>query len=150
MQGVTSVDTELDGVVYENGTFIGPDRTRIRQRYLMARFAARDEALEALKFIKSSTVSQSMIALQLLQTLHQEIQRDGRASQRDLLGLYVADRGKCAQDIRRILGDRGLPDLEKFIEMVFGHSLQTASPSVFGKEYLKLKDNDPRVFAFTP
>lgn len=150
MQGVASVDAEVDGVVYSGGSFIGPDKTRILQRYVMARFAARDESLAVLNLIKTSTGAQFVVAQQLLQTLDQEIQRDGRARHRTLLALYVGQRGHSARDIRRILRDRGLSGLETRLKSWVGRPGGNAQPSTFDRAYQKLSNKDPRVFGFTP
>jgi hypothetical protein len=49
----SGVEAELDGVVYGNGSFYGPNQTDILGRYLVARTAEHDEALSLLRLIDS-------------------------------------------------------------------------------------------------
>ena len=147
---LASVDPNVDGVVYNDGTFIGADTTHILQRYVMARFADRDEALAALNLITSSTAPQLMVAQQLQETLDQQIQLGGRVSKRTLLARYVRARDRSAQDVQRILSDRGLTGLETALNNFLNRSGGNSNPSSFGRVYQKLSNSDPRVFGGTP
>lgn len=148
-KGMIPLDSGVDGVVYSDGTFIGPDKTHILQRYVMARFAARDEALEAINFIKSSTM-RPLAGVQLLQMLSQERQRDGRASQTNLLARYVRARGRSAQDVKRILDERGVSGLQDALQELINRQGDNQNASMFDRPYRKLSDNDPRVFSSVP
>lgn len=147
--GLSSVNVKVDGVVYEDGSFIGPDTTQIFERYVMARFAVRDEALSALNLIHSSTAPQLTVAQQLQQSLNQEMQRDGRATQRTLLALYVQARARSAQDLLDILASRHFNGLETALQNFIDRSGGNPNPSTFGRMYQTLSDQDPRVFGFT-
>jgi hypothetical protein len=147
--GLASVEPEVDGVVYTDGTFIGPDRTLILQRYVVGRFAERDEALEVLKFIESAMAG-PLLAPQLLQMLNQEVQRDNKAYKRTLLARYVRARDRSAQDVERILRDHGLAGLQTRLQALVDASGGSTSPSMFGREYQKLSQSDPRVFGGPP
>ncbi len=149
-QGLASVDANVDGVVYTDGTFIGPDKTRVLQRYVMSKFAARDEALSALDLINSSTAPPLMIVGQLEKMFSKEFQWELEAYQHTLLALYVKDRGSTAMDLRRILQSRGLAGLEKLLQNFVNRSGGNTNPSMFGKAYGKLSSNDPRVFGIVP
>lgn len=142
---MTSLNADVDGVVYGDGSFIGANTTHILERYLAARFAARDEALAALNLINSST-AQPLMSQQLLQMLNQEIERDGRASQSTLLAHYVRARGRSAQDLRRILNNRGVSGLQAQLQSFVNRSGSSSKSSMFDPAYKKLSDNDPRVF----
>lgn len=144
------VDVDMDGVVYTKGTFIGPDKTHVLQRYVMARFAERDEAIAALNLIQSSTALPLMVAQQLQQKLNQEIQWRILAHQSTLLSRYVRARGQSAEDMQRILQDRGLNGLKSVLQNFVNRSGGSSNPSVFGKVYPKLSDDDPRVFGTVP
>lgn len=144
--GASSMDVDVDGVVYRGGAFIGPDKTHILQRYVAAHFAARDEALAALKFIQSSTEPQFLVAPKLGQMLDQQIQWKNRAYQFTLLARYVRARGRSAQDLKRILQYRGLRGLETLLQNYINRSGGMTNPSRFGMIYQKLSQNDPRVF----
>lgn len=149
-QGLVSVDAQVDGVVYRGGTFIGADKTRVLQRYVMARFAARDEMLAALKLIESSTVPQAMAIQPLAQMLNQQIQWGFRANQGTLLAMYVRARGRSAQGLERILRSRGVAGMEKLLQRFVDRSGSNTNPSSFGREYSRLSDKDPRVFGTMP
>ncbi len=145
-----SVHVDVDGVVYANGTFIGADKTHILQRYVMARFAERDEALAALNLINSSTAPQFMVTQQLQVMLNQETQWRVLAHQSTLLARYVRARGLSAEDVQRILQDRGLNGLKSVLRNFVNRSGENTNPSMFGRVYKKLPDNDPRVFGTIP
>lgn len=146
LNGATSVDVGVDGVVYSDGSFIGADNTHILQRYVMARFAERDEVLAALNLISSSTAPPFMIAQQLQQMVNQQVEWEVKAYQFTLLARYVRARGRSAQDLQRILRDRGLSGLEGRLQTFVNRSGGNTNPSMFGRVYQKLSDNDPRVF----
>ncbi len=147
---LASVDPIVDGVVYSDGSFIGPDSTRILQRSVMARFAARDEALAALNLIQTSTAPQLIVAQQLKDTLDQQIRLGDGVSKTTLLARYVRARDRTAQDVQRILRNRGLTGLEALLLRFVSSSGGSSSPSMFDHVYQKLSDNDPRVFGGTP
>lgn len=94
-QGLVSVDIKVDGVVYNDNTFIGEDKTRILQRYVMARFAIRDESRAALRLI-NSTGPQFQIPAELQQMLNNEFQWGAKADQDTPLALYVRARGQAS------------------------------------------------------
>lgn len=146
LNGATSVDVSLDGVVYNDGTFIGPDKRHILQRHVMARFAERDEVLGALSLINSSKAPQFIVAGQLQQILDQQVQWKNKAYQFTLLARYVRARGRSAEDLQRILRDRALSGLGTALQSFVDHSGGNTNPSSFDGVYKKLSDNDPRVF----
>lgn len=143
---LVSVDVEVDGVVYNDGTFIGPDKTHLLQRYVMAKFAARDEVLAALKFIQSSTVPQAMILSSLAQMLNQHSLWGLREHKSTLLARYIRARGRTARDLETILRNRGLSGLETALQnFVNFRSRGNSNPSMFGGIYEKLSANNPSV-----
>lgn len=146
---LSSVDVAVDGVMYNDGSFIGPDTTRVYEEYVAARFAERDEAIAALKLIKSSTAG-SLVAQQLSQTLTQEAQRDWRAHQSTFLARYVRARGRSARDIQRILSTRGVSGLQAKLLRLVDSSARGAAPSMLDSRYRNLSDTDPRVFETFP
>jgi hypothetical protein len=148
--GLVLVDEEVDGVVYGDGTFIGPDKTRVLQRYLMAKFAARDEMLAALKFIQTSTVPQATLLSSVAQMLNQHFLWGVRAHQGSLLALYVRARGRSARDLETLLRNRGLSSLESFLQNFASRSGGNTNPSMFGREYEKLSANGPEVLLTGP
>lgn len=149
-KGLVSVDPNVDGVVYTHGSFIGPDRTYVLQRYVVARFAERDEVLSALDLLKSSGAPQFTLVQQLQEKLQKQVQLGDRVSKRTLLARYVRARDRSAQDLQRILRNRGLTGLEAMLQRYVGPSGGRTSPSMFGRMYQKLSKNDPRVFGGTP
>ncbi len=150
-EGLSSVDVNVDGVVYGDGTFIGPDKTRVLQSYLMAKFAERDEILAALNLIRSSAgTSPLAVVSQLEKMFNDEFQFSQRAYQDSLLAKYVRARGTTATDLSRILQDRGLTGFEKLLGRFVGGFGENHKPSTFGREYQRLSDKDPRVFGITP
>ena len=152
-QGLVSVDENVDGVVYGDGSFIGADKTRVLQRQVMARFAARDEMLAALNLIHSSTAPPFMIVVPLEKMFSKEIQWYRKADQDTLLALYVRARGRTAQVLRSILLGRGLAALEKLLQKSVhpsGGNGGNTNRSMFARVYEKLSDSDPRVFRTVP
>lgn len=149
-QGLASVDVDVDGVVYADGSFIGPNKTHIAERCAAAQFAARDEARSVLNLIQSSTVPQSVLAQQLQQAFNQAIQREVSVHQENLLARYVSARGESAQDVRRILRNRGVSGMESLLQNFLERSGDLTSPSIFDQVYRNLSLNDPRVFKITP
>lgn len=145
---MTSVDVDLDGVVYGDGTFIGPDKTLVFQRYVMARFAARDEALATLNLINSSAASPLILTSQLGKCFLGQLHWKERTSQHTPIALYVRARGASALALDGVLRRRGLAGL-KYVVQNFAshHSGADASPSSFDHVYKKLSDEDPQVFA---
>jgi hypothetical protein len=148
--GLTSVDVDVDGVEYSDGTFIGPDKTGVLQCFMMARFAARDEALATLEYIQSSSATPFMIPAQLEQTFDKESQFGQHAYKDTLLAIYVRARWASASDLSRILQHRRLSGLESLLQSYVNHNGGGTSPSMFARAYQNLSDTDPRVFGSGP
>jgi hypothetical protein len=151
--GLSSVDVNVDGVVYSDGSFIGPDVTRVLQRYVAARFAARDEALAVLNLIDASTAPQSVVVGQLQKVFSHQSQWGLEAMQANhhtLLAFYVRGRGNTAADFRRILLARGLAGLKQDLQNFVDGSGGSTKPSMFDQVYQNLTDSDPRVFGTVP
>lgn len=147
---LTSVDADVDGVVYGDGTFIGPDTTKVLQRYAMAQFATRDEILAALNLVNSSAAPPLVVAGRLAKMFNRDFQWDQLAYQHTLLAMYVRARGNTAMDLRRILLARGTVGLEKLLQDFVERSRAGTNASSFNTVYEKLSDSDPRVFGITP
>lgn len=147
---LASVEVGVDGVLYRDGSFIGPNSTHLLDRCAAAHFAARDEALAVLNFVNSSTAPEFVVIEQLQQILNQDIQREVRVHQQNLLARYVSARGQSAQDMLRILRNRGLSGTEALLQNFINRSGGNANPSSFGDAYRKLSNNDSRVFSITP
>ena len=143
---LASVDIDMDGVIYSDGTFIGRDKTRVLQSYAMAQFGARDEVLATLNYIKSSTGTPVTVSGQLEDIYDKELQRGQLAFQKTLLAEYVKARGNTASDLRWILLHRGLVGLENLLQSFVSRSRGNTSPSMFAGKYQNLSDTDPRVF----
>lgn len=142
---LTSVDVDVDGVVYEDGTFIGQDKTGVLQCFMMARFAARDEALATLKYIQSSSTTPFTIPAQLEEIFDKESQWGQKAYKDTLLALYVRARGNSASDLDWILLHRGVAGVETLLQSYVNHNGGGTSLSMFAGMYQNLSDTDPRV-----
>jgi hypothetical protein len=150
--GSTSVDVAMDGVVYADGTFIGPDRTRVLERYVMARFAARDEALAALNRIDSPPKTPLAIKGRLEEMFERDFKsNDGNvAYDNTLLSLYVSDRQRAAGDMRGVLRARGVIGLEAAVRGLIKGSGVNAKPSAFAEAYNGLSRSGPWIIGMWP
>ena len=121
--------------MYSDGSFIGADKTRVLQRYVMSQFAARDEVLAVANLINSSTAPQFMMVEQLENMFKGQDQQGERAYQHTLLALYVRGRGRTAMDLRRILQTRGIAGLQKLLQNFVNRSGGNTNFSAFGRMY---------------
>lgn len=97
------VTPEVDGVVYSDGSFRGPDRMRVLERYYNARDAEHDEAL-VIKRLVDNGASASQVAAKL--RVARERGKDDQG--RYMRAGYIRARRQAAIFLQRILQRSGL------------------------------------------
>lgn len=120
----------IDGVVYRDGSFIRPNKTRIWQRYLAARDAEHDEALAALRLLNSSRAQ-----IPLEEAMGQDISRARKEQGQYLVSMYIRDRGRTAQDIVRLLHGRGSAWLHRVLTGLVDNSRENETPTPLAKYF---------------
>ena len=93
-----SVAATIDAVIYQHGTFAGPDRFQLVLRYQCLRDAERDEAASVLRMREANTPTEDVLG-----RLHQDVEH-GRAvktspTRRDRATLYALYQGREAQQL---------------------------------------------------
>ncbi len=138
--GMSSVNADVDGVIYSDGSFAGPNKTHIWQSYLAAMDAEHDEALAALNALNSSG---SPVLLEQTLTQHIAWGREGGSQhlplqgggERTLVGTYVRDRGRSAQDIARLLSSRGSAWLQTALTNLIDNSRAQETPTPLARYF---------------
>lgn len=98
------VQSALDGVVYSDGTFAGPNQTQILQLYRCYRNAEHDEALAILEMTASHTSPAS-----INESLNKDVLRGYSAQGKDVQAMYHNARAESA-DLMRLTLKRVGPD----------------------------------------
>lgn len=138
-QGAASCRADVEGVLYSDHSYSGPQGAQIWQRYVTTRLAAYDEALNALNLLSSPAGKQKLDSV--LNSHMQfggldpapgpdvQIGRDRHF--RDTMDMHVYARAESAKDVRDLLlreGDGALEVLKRTV------GSRTAY-SVFGNHY---------------
>lgn len=124
---LASCITEVDGVVYADFTYAGPQGLQMWQRYTAARLAAHDEVVSTLKLLNSSTAAQVIMA-----TLNAEIERGRWSRGLRIMNMYVQARGQCAKTVRDLIVRFGQAEAQQILTRSNG---STAGLSGLGRHY---------------
>ncbi|MGH9444602.1 MAG: hypothetical protein ACRD3O_02550 [Terriglobia bacterium] len=140
LPALSSVQADVDGVVYSDGSFTGPNKSHVWQSFLAAMDAEHDEALAALSELNSSGSP-----LLLEQALTQHIAWGGQGGsqhlalpgkgERSLVGMYIQYRGRSAQDIARLLSSRGSTWLQGALRRLIDNSRAQGTPSPLARYF---------------
>jgi hypothetical protein len=145
----TVIGVSLDGVVFSDGSFIGPNTTHLLQRYVAARFAARDAALSVLRWAREDDGMAPVVsAVALKQRLMEQMRFLGAATQPTLLARYARARARMDMRFRNMLARGGFKKFEAALQrFADGHP---GRPSAFDWRLRDVGPHDPRVFGVAP
>lgn len=118
IQGATSIQATLDGAIFGDGVFIGPDTSKLFERFQAAQKAESDEGAWMLNLLKSGP-STDEIKTQLSQQVYDGFGSAGM----DPLSLYKAARGRMAQRFLRVLARGGQPRLQNLAQRLVAAKL---------------------------
>lgn len=102
VQNAASVQVTLDGVVFGDGVFTGPDTSDLYERFESEQKAEVDEGMWMLNRFSSGTAAE-----QIREGLSQQIYEGRNAAGADLESLYAAARGREATRLLGVLDQRG-------------------------------------------
>lgn len=135
--GVTAL---LDGVVWGNGGFYGPNETHVLERYFILRIAEHDEALSIRDLIESATPAEKIaVALERRQLRARFDQGQGARA------IYIRGRGSSARNFAEILQAKegGIGALKRTVEQLVELMPPHDQTSRLGKWYAaKFKDHN--------
>jgi hypothetical protein len=121
----------IDGVVWADGSFSGPNRTHLLELYFALRSADHDEAL-AIRGLIDSGATEAQIGSRLAA----EIERGQHDTGRGIRARYVADRSSAAELLQRqLLRPNGLERLRKTVNWAAGLTKPRDKPSQLGSWY---------------
>jgi len=112
IQGAQKVETSLDGVVYSDGLFVGPNTSQLFERLRAEQLAQRDEGRSILQLLSGNASD-----LQVLSTLSVDAQKGFASTGTDSFSFYRAARGRTAQRLLTVLtGNDGKTGLQNTVQ----------------------------------
>lgn len=108
-----SVRVTLDGVIFGDGVFVGPDTSLLYERFQAAQQAEADEAAWA-----SNQLSTGVAKQQLEVGLSQQIYNGRKATGGDQASFYETVRGREAERFLGVLGRHGLAGLTALVSQI--------------------------------
>jgi hypothetical protein len=107
VQNAATVHVALDGDVFDDGVFIGPDASKLFERFQGEQQAEVDEGTWAVDQLSSSTTTE-----EIQQGLSQQIYEGRNATGTDSASLYTAARGREASRLLGVLDHSGRTALQ--------------------------------------
>jgi len=108
-QGAASVQATLDGAIFGDGVCVGPNTSKLFERFQAVQKSRVDEAKWMLSELKSGLTNQ-----QLRDALSEQIFKGRDATGTDSASLYAAARGVAASRLMSLLNSGGPPTPEEF------------------------------------
>lgn len=102
IQGAASVQVSLDGVIFGDGVFVGPDTSKLFEWFQAEQKAQVDEAAWMQSEVEGGLTDQ-----QLRDALSEQIYKDRRATGTDVASVYTAARGEAASRLLSLLDNLG-------------------------------------------
>ena len=138
-EGAASCRADVAGVLYSDHSYSGPQGPQIWERYVTTRFAAYDEALNAMDLLGSTTGKQQLDAVLnshmkfggIDPALPTDIQIGRDRHFTDTMDMYVYARAESAKDVRNLLLREGDGALEVLKNTVGSRTAYSA----FGNHY---------------
>jgi hypothetical protein len=96
------ISVSVDGIVYDDGVFVGADNSKLFERYQYEQQGQREEGASMLRQLNADVADD-----QILQTLNQDIQKGAIATGSDDKSLFIAGKGREAQRLLGIFQNNG-------------------------------------------
>lgn len=107
IQSATRVQTTLDGVIFGDGVFVGPDTSELCERFQASQQGEVDEAGWALNQLSAGPTDQ-----QLMDSLSEQIYQGRNSTGTDPASLHAAARGEEASSLLSVLEQGGQTALQ--------------------------------------
>lgn len=136
---IASSVPEIAGVVWGGGGYSGPEGGQVWRLWVVARFAARDEARHVLTALNSSTPLATVYS-----NLDQQYMRGQRYMGPTDMDAYIRDRGRCALRAKTLLQNTGREAAaSRLLKISGGSSADLERETAFGMTYESRFDKSP-------